>query len=175
MRIAVEGEPGAFSGAAIRAHFGSEQVICVPCESFELVFKAVAGDTCDLGFIPIENSLAGSIHQNYDLLLRNDLWVVGEHNLRVSHCLIAFPGTELKDIKKVISHPQALAQCEGYLHALAGITVEPVYDTAGSVKMVRDQGDPHVAAIASRRAAELEGMAILADTTGDNPAHYTRS
>jgi len=174
MRIAFQGEPGAFSEAAISAHFSSEQVIPVPCESFELVFKAVAGNTCDLGFIPIENSLAGSIHQNYDLLLRNNLWVVGEHNLRVSHCLIALPGTELKDIKKVISHPQALAQCEGYLHALAGVTVEPVYDTAGSVKMVRDQGDPHVAAIASRRAAELYGMAILADSIEDNPANYTR-
>ncbi|HLE15905.1 MAG TPA: prephenate dehydratase [Anaerolineales bacterium] len=174
MRIAFQGEPGAFSEAAIGAHFGSERVTPVPCESFELVFKAVTGKTCDLGFIPIENSLAGSIHQNYDLLLRNTLWVVGEHNLRVSHCLIALPGTKLKDVKKVISHPQALAQCEGYLHSLVGITVEPVYDTAGSVKMARDQGDPQVAAIASRRAAELYGMTILAESIEDNPANYTR-
>jgi prephenate dehydratase len=174
MRIAFQGEPGAFSEAAIHAHFGAEQVTAVPCESFELVFKAVAGGTCELGFIPIENSLAGSIHQNYDLLLRNDLWVVGEHNLRVSHSLIALPGVDIKEIKKVISHPQALAQCEGYLKALPGITTEPVYDTAGSVKIVRERGDLTLAAIASRRAAELYGMSILAESIEDNPANYTR-
>jgi prephenate dehydratase len=174
MRIAFQGEPGAYSEAAIRAYFGVEQVVPVPCESFELVFKAVVGGNCDLGFVPIENSLAGSIHRNYDLLLQNDLWVVGEYNLRISHCLIGLPGSELKDIIKVISHPQALAQCEHYLHSLPGVTTEPVYDTAGSVKIVRERGSPTLAAIASQRAAELYGMTILAEGIEDDPANYTR-
>ncbi|MGD0006634.1 MAG: prephenate dehydratase domain-containing protein, partial [Anaerolineaceae bacterium] len=92
MQIAFQGEPGAYSEAAVLEHFNSEAVVPVPCESFEQVFAAVSEGRVDYGFIPIENSLAGSIHQNYDLLLRNNLWVVGEHHLRVSHCLIGQPG-----------------------------------------------------------------------------------
>jgi prephenate dehydratase len=174
MRIAFQGEPGAFSEAAVLEHYTQEQVDTVPCESFEQVFSAVSEDICGYGFIPIENSLAGSIHQNYDLLLRNDLWVVGEHYLRVSHCLIARPGTRLADIRKVISHPQALAQCDGYLHSLPEVKIEPVYDTAGSVKIVRSLNDSTLAAIASRRAAQIYGMDILADRIEDNPMNFTR-
>jgi len=174
MQIAFQGEPGAYSEAAVLEHFNNEVVVPVPCESFEQVFAAVSEGRVDYGFIPIENSLAGSIHQNYDLLMRNNLWVVGEHHLRVSHCLIGQPGARLAGVKKVISHPQALAQCDGYLHRLPGVKTEPVYDTAGSVKMVRDQDDPGLAAIASRRAAQLYGMQILAENIEDNPANFTR-
>ena len=155
-------------------HFGQAEVTPVPCETFDLVFAAVSEGSCRYGFIPIENSLAGSIHQNYDLLLRNKLWVVGEHYLRVKHCLIAKPGARLSDIKKVISHPQALAQCDGYLRSHPGFKIEPVYDTAGSVKMARDLDDPSIAAIASRRAAQLYGMQVLAEDIEDNPANFTR-
>jgi prephenate dehydratase len=174
MQIAFQGEPGAYSEAAVLEHFNNQTVVPVPCESFELVFAAVTEGRVDYGFIPIENSLAGSIHQNYDLLFSNNLWVVGEHHLRVSHCLIGRPGARLAGIKKVISHPQALAQCNGYLHGLPGVKIEPVYDTAGSVKMVRDQDDLQLAAIASRRAAQLYGMQILAENIEDNPANFTR-
>jgi len=174
MKIAFQGEPGAYSEAAVIEHYPGQSVTPVPCPSFEQVFAAVTGGACDCGFIPIENSLAGSIHQNYDLLLRNELWVVGEHRLRVSHCLIARPGARLDQITKVISHPQALAQCEGYLRSLPGVQVEPVYDTAGSVKMISESADPSVAAIASRRAAQLYGMDILAENIEDNPANFTR-
>jgi prephenate dehydratase len=174
MLVSFQGEPGAFSEAAIIEHYAPEAVTTVPCETFDQVFEAVTNSQCDYGFLPIENSLAGSIHHNYDLLMRNTLWVVGEHALRVSHCLIGIPGAKLAGIKKVISHPQALAQCEGYLHSLPGVTTEPVYDTAGSVKMVRDLNDPTIAAIASRRAAELYGMEILVKSIEDNPANFTR-
>ncbi len=174
MQIAFQGEPGAYSEAAVLEHFNNEAVVPVPCESFEQVFAAVSEGRVDYGFIPIENSLAGSIHQNYDLLMRNNLWVVGEHHLRVSHCLIGQPGARLAGIKKVISHPQALSQCDGYLHSLPGVKTEAVYDTAGSVKMVRDQDDVGLAAIASRRAAQLYGMQILAENIEDNPANFTR-
>jgi prephenate dehydratase len=186
MKIAFQGESGAYSEAAVIEHYPleggypvergypGEEVTPVACTSFEGVFAAVASESCDCGFIPIENSLAGSIHQNYDLLLRNALWVVGEHRLRVSHCLIARLGATLEGITKVISHPQALAQCAGYLRALPGVAVEPVYDTAGSVKMVAEGKDLTLAAIASRRAAQLYGMDILAENIEDDPANFTR-
>jgi len=174
MKIAFQGEPGAYSEAAVFDHFPVETVTAIPHESFELVFQSVSSGSCDAGFIPIENSLAGSIHQNYDLLLQNDLWVVGEHRLRINHCLIALPGASLGTIRRVISHPQALAQCQAYLRSLPGVRAEPVYDTAGSVKIIRDRADPSIAAIASRRAAQLYGMDILQENIEDNPENYTR-
>jgi prephenate dehydratase len=130
------------------------------------VFAATQDGICDYGLVPIENSLAGSIHRNYDLLLKHQLSIVGEYYLRVKHCLISLPGVRLEQIRKVISHPQALAQCEAYLLGL-GVAVEPVYDTAGSVKIVLEKGDRTLAAIASRRAAELYQMHILAEGIED--------
>jgi prephenate dehydratase len=173
MLVAFQGELGAYSEEAIIEHYGRETAV-LPCESFDRVFAAVESGECDLGFVPVENSLAGSIHRNYDLLLQHALTVVGEHYLRVSHCLIGLPGADLAGIRRVISHPQALAQCEHSLKALPGVTVEPVYDTAGSVKMVKEMGDPSVAAVASRRAAEFYQMNILQACIEDNPANYTR-
>ncbi len=173
MRVAFQGEPGAYSEAAALEHFGPH-IETVPQVSFEAVFQYVEDGRCDYGLVPIENSLAGSIHQNYDLLLKHSLNVVGEHLLPIHHCLIALPGASLASIRKVISHPQALAQCDDYLHSLTGVAVEPVYDTAGSVKMLRQQSDPSVAAIASRRAAELYEMDILADRIEDHEANFTR-
>ena len=144
-----------------------------PCETFEAVFAAVTSGKCDFGLIPIENSLAGSIHQNYDLLLQNDLYIVGEYFLRVRHCLIGFPGVTKSEIRQVISHPQALGQCAGYLRDM-GVKTEPVYDTAGSVKMLKASGEQTTAAIASRKAAEIYGMQILQEGIEDNPENYTR-
>ncbi|GAP21316.1 prephenate dehydratase [Leptolinea tardivitalis] len=174
MRAAFQGEPGAYSEAAVFEFFSQTDVSAVPCESFEKVFQAVKNGDCQFGVLPIENSLAGSIHQNYDLLMQNPLWVVGEHYLRVSHCLIARPGSTLADIKTVMSHPQALAQCAQYLKSLPGVKVEPVYDTAGSVKIIRSQNDPTLAAIASVQAARIFGMQVLAEHIEDNQANFTR-
>ena len=171
MLVAFQGEPGAYSEQAIFGYFG--QVETTPCESFEDVFVQVSSKHCEYGLIPIENSLAGSIHQNYDLLLRNNLHIVGEHFLRVRHCLIALPGVQKSDIRKVISHPQALGQCAGYLRGL-GIKGQPEYDTAGSVKLLKASGESTTAAIASRRAAELYGMQILEEGIEDNSENYTR-
>lgn len=171
MKIAFQGEAGAYSEQAVFNYFG--QVETQPCESFDAVFDAVISKKCETALIPIENSLAGSIHQNYDLLLRHNLHIVGEYLLRVQHCLIAMPGVKREDIKKAISHPQALGQCAGYLRA-HGIKAEQVYDTAGSVKMLKESGANDMAAIASRRAAELYGMQILEEGIEDNPENYTR-
>ncbi|NLF52672.1 MAG: prephenate dehydratase [Leptolinea sp.] len=174
MRAAFQGEPGAYSEAAVFEYFNQTEVSAVPCASFERVFEAVCSGDCQYGVLPIENSLAGSIHQNYDLLLQNPLWVVGEHYLRVSHCLIAQPGTTLDKIRTVMSHPQALAQCAGYLRNMPDIKIEPVYDTAGSVKIIRSQEDPSLAAIASIQAARIFGMQVLAEHIEDNQANFTR-
>ena len=171
MRVAFQGEPGAYSEQAVFNYFG--KVETQPCESFDVVFDSVVSDACEFGLIPIENSLAGSIHQNYDLLLRHDLHIVGEHLLRVQHCLIALPGVKKEEIKKAISHPQALGQCAAYLRNL-GIKPETVYDTAGSVKMLKASGERTTAAIASRRAAELYEMEIIEEGIEDNPENYTR-
>lgn len=172
MKVAFQGEPGAFSEEASLAYF--ENPVTVPCESFEAVFEAATSRTCDVGIIPIENSLAGSIHQNYDLLLRHQLHIVGEHFLRVKLCLIGFPGTAKTEIRHVFSHPQPLGQSAGYLRKMRGVTTEAVYDTAGSVKILKSTGERSAAAIASRRAAEIYGMEILEENIEDNPENYTR-
>ena len=171
MRFAFQGEPGAYSEEAGFGYFDAPEM--VPQESFDAVFAAVVSGACQSGLIPIENSLAGSIHQNYDLLLRHDLHIVGEYFLRVRHCLIGFPGVDKSEIARVISHPQALGQCAGYLREL-GVKTEPVYDTAGSVKMLKVSGERTTAAIASKRAAEIYEMQILQESIEDNPENYTR-
>ena len=171
MRVAFQGEPGAYSEQAVFNYFG--EVETQPSESFDAVFAEVAVGACEAGMIPIENSLAGSIHQNYDLLLRHDLHIVGEYLLRVQHCLIAHPGVTKAEIRKVISHPQALGQCAAYLRGL-GVKTESAYDTAGSVKILKEWEERDTAAIASRRAAEIYGMQILEEGIEDNAENYTR-
>jgi prephenate dehydratase len=171
-QVAFQGEPGAYSEAAALEHFGPS-VCTIPCESFEDVFKAVESGQSELGLIAIENSLAGSIHRNYDLLMQNNVWIVGEHYLRVRHCLIAPQNTRVEEIRRVISHPQALAQCDGYVRS-RGWKSEVFYDTAGAVKHLSQTVEPGTAAIASCRAAEVYQMQVLAEGIEDNPANFTR-
>jgi prephenate dehydratase len=171
MRVAFQGEPGAYSEQAVFEYVGDVET--QPCETFDDVFAAVTSGACTSGLIPIENSLAGSIHQNYDLLLRHDLHIAGEYFLRVRHCLIGSPGVDKSEIRRVISHPQALGQCAGYLREL-GVKTEPVYDTAGGVKMLKTSGERTTGAIASKRAAEIYEMEILEEGIEDNPENYTR-
>lgn len=171
-RVAYQGEPGAYSEeAALALYPGSETCAC---ETFDQVFDSVESGLVDHGVVPIENSLAGSIHRNYDLLLQHKLYIVAEYNLRVSHCLIAHPGVTLSEITHIYSHPQGLAQCEQSLAKLENVQCIAAADTAGSVRLIRDQGWRHAAAIASRRAAELYGMQVLCEQFEDDKNNYTR-
>ncbi len=170
--IAFQGEPGAYSEGALLAFFG-EDAQTLPCESFEEAFAAVERGNAGAAILPIENTLGGSIHRNYDLMLRHEFHIVGELNSPIHHQLLALPGVKLEEIKIAWSHPQALAQCEFTLDRL-GVAREPTYDTAGSAKMVREQGRRDVAAIASRRAAEVYSLAILQENVEDEPDNLTR-
>lgn len=170
--VAFQGEAGAYSEAAAYAHFGQD-ITTLPCKTFEQLFDAVNKGKATHGMAPIENSLAGSIHRNYDLLLCNQLHIIGEYHLRVSHCLMALPGVALKDVQRVYSHPQALAQCEKSLKEL-GLPPVVAADTAGSARALKENNDKNSAALASRHAAQVYGLNILQDNMEDNPANYTR-
>jgi prephenate dehydratase len=172
MKVVFQGEHGAYSEEAILQHFGNS-VELVPCPTLKAVFDAVEHGEVDLGLVPVENTLEGSIVQTYDLLLKSDLKVEAEIILRVVHCLIANFGVTLDDVKRVYSHPQALGQCRSFLerHNYEAVAT---YDTAGSVKLLKEQGLRDVAAIASKRATEVYGVAILAMGIERHPENYTR-
>jgi prephenate dehydratase len=172
MRIAYQGEPGAFSEAAARRVDAEAQL--VPCRSFEEVFDAVDAGPAGYGVVPIENSIGGSIHRNYDLLLSHELSIVGEVELPVIHHLLALPGATLAGLRRVYSHPQGLAQCERFLRSLKGVEVIATYDTAGSAKMVADAGASDAAAIASARAGDVFGLTPLASSIQDFDDNVTR-
>jgi prephenate dehydratase len=171
--VAFQGEPGAYSELAALEFFAPTSVKTHPCPGFDEAFQAVSQAACSHGVLPIENSLAGSIHRNYDLMLQHDLHIVGEYPLRVQHCLLALPGTKIEDLRSIHSHPQALAQCEKNLKRL-GVELVPEADTAGSARLVRERQNPHAGVLASRRAAQVNGLQILAENMEDDPANYTR-
>ena len=172
MRIAYQGEPGAFSEAAARKVDGEAQLI--PCRSFEEVFDSVDAGPASYGVVPIENSIGGTIHRNYDLLVQNELRIVGEVELPVRHHLLVLPGTTFAQLKQVYSHPQALAQCDRFLRGLTGVEIVATYDTAGSAKMVADAGLKDAGAIASARAGDVFGLISLAASVQDFDDNITR-
>ena len=170
--VAFQGEIGAYSEEAVFQYFG-HSAGAKPSESFESVFKLVEQGEASFGVVPVENSLEGSISRVYDLLLNENLQVCGELDLRVIHCLIANQGATLNTIKKVYSHPQALGQSQVFLGRF-GYELISIYDTAGAVKMIKEQKMMDSAAVASARAAEIYKMKILAREIEDNPNNYTR-
>jgi prephenate dehydratase len=172
MRVAFQGEHGAYSEEAIYKHF-KRSIEPVPRASLREVFSSVDSGEIDLGLVPVENTLEGSIVRTYDLLLESTLKVQAEVILRVIHCLIANQGVTLRDVKKVYSHPQALGQCRTYLNK-HGFDAVATYDTAGSVKMLKEEGLMDAAAIASGWSAEVYGMNVLARSIETHPENYTR-
>jgi len=174
--VGFQGEPGAFGDEATRLYFEREAQFkpeSIPYRTFADVFYAVASAEVNYGLVPVENSQAGSINDVYDLLRQHDLFVIGEISHRVNQCLLSLPGQQLSDIKRVISHPQALAQSEGFLREL-GVETVATYDTAGSAKMVRDEHMEGVAAIASAAAAQLYQLDVLAHDIQTVKDNYTR-
>ncbi len=172
MRIAYQGEPGAYSEAAALRFADHTELLA--CESFEQVFEAVDQGKATHGVLPVENSIGGSIHRNYDLLLEHDLPIVGEVQLVVTHNLMALPGTRVDQLTRIYSHPQALAQCERFLRALPHVAVEATYDTAGSAKLVKEKQLVGAGAIASERAAQVFGLEILQSEIQDFSDNITR-
>lgn len=170
--VAFQGEIGAYSEEIAFRFFGPS-IQAKPCETLDDVFKAVEQGDVQFGVAPIENSLEGSISRAYDLLLDSSLKVCGEIELKITHCLVGAPVTSLDLIRKVYSHPQALAQCRAFLKHL-DCELIPTYDTAGSVKMIKEKGITDGGAIASTRAAEVYGMKIIAREIEDNPNNFTR-
>jgi prephenate dehydratase len=171
--VAFQGERGSFSEEAAYKLLG-RRITVKPCETFGAIFESVASGKTKYCLAPIENTLAGSVHENYDLLLSNDLHIVGEVSLRIVHNLIAPPGAALKDVTQVYSHPVALAQCEKFFKRHTKIEKVPFYDTAGAVKMLAEKRLPGAAAIASRIAAEVYRARILATHLEDHRENYTR-
>lgn len=171
LRVAYQGVPGAYSeAAAAKAYPRCE---AVPCEQFEAAFQAVELWLVDRAVLPIENSLGGSIHRNYDLLLRHRLHIVGEVQLAVHHCLLGIPGVKKEELLRVVSHPQALAQCEQTLSKL-NVSREAVDDTAGAAQFIAAHNLRDTGAVASSRAAEIYGLEILMDGIQDDLDNVTR-
>jgi prephenate dehydratase len=172
-RVSFQGEMGAFSADAAHKLLGKE-IELVPCETFEKMFAAVEEGLCDFCLAPIENSLFGSVYQNYDLLLKHNLQIVGETNLRIVHNLIASTGIKLEDVRRVYSHPVALGQCLRFFAEYPQMQPVAAYDTAGSVKMIIESREAQSAAIASAAAAEVFGAHVLLAGIEDDQQNYTR-
>jgi prephenate dehydratase len=173
MRVAFQGEPGAFSEAAAVQLLG-EDIITVPRPTFDAVFRAIADGVANALLVPVENSLAGSVVRVYDLLVESGLAITAETILPIDLNLIACPGASLADIRSVSSHPVALAQCERFFNAHPQWKRTTAEDTAGSVREIIARGDRSAAAIASRRAATHYHGVILAERIQDNPENFTR-
>ncbi|KAL7142802.1 hypothetical protein ABFS83_08G148700 [Erythranthe nasuta] len=171
VRVAYQGVPGAYSeAAALKAYPKCETV---PCDEFEAAFKAVELWLAEKAVLPIENSVDGSIHRNYDLLLCHRLHIVGEVQLLVNHCLLGLPGVRKEELKRVLSHPQALDQCEMVLSEL-GVTRVNVDDTATAAQIVASEGVREMGAVASTRAAEIYGLDVLAERIQNDSDNVTR-
>jgi prephenate dehydratase len=173
LRVAFQGEKGAFSQVAVYQLLG-KRVQVVPCQRFEDVFVRLRDKGAEAAVIPIENTLAGSVHENYDHLLQFNFEICGETSVRINHSLVAAPGVRFRDLRRVFSHPVALNQCLDFFTHNPRISSEPFYDTAGSVKMVVEKSLPDAAAIGSAIAAEIYGGTILRRSLEDDRRNYTR-
>ena len=172
MKIAFQGRQGAYSEMALHEHFG-KAVDTVGCDAFDDVFDMVIKGEVTFGFIPVENTIAGTVVENYDLLFANDVFVIAEAYLPIRHTLLARKGARLEDIKEAFSHPHAIKQCKAYLKS-KGIRPMPTYDTAGAAKAVAEGDRMDCAAIASALCAEIYDMELLENNIQTNSSNTTR-
>jgi len=173
MRVAFQGEPGAFSEAAAVQLLG-EGIKTVPRATFDATFRAIADSAADALLVPVENTLAGSVVRVFDLLLQSPLEICGETILPIEHHLMGVPGASIENLRSVASHPMALAQCERFFETHPAVKRVPAEDTAGSVREMMDRRDPSCGAIAGRRAAAHYGAVILRENIEDNTENFTR-
>jgi prephenate dehydratase len=173
LKISYQGEPGAFSEQAGHLFFGTRSSL-IARETFHDIFEDVAKKKSDYAVVPIENSLFGSVHQNYDLLQKFKVFIVGELKLRIQMNLLARRGVSLRNIRNVFSHPQALGQCDEFLRKMKKATIHPFYDTAGAAKMVAQRQLNDSAAIASVRAASHYKLSVIRKNIENDHQNYTR-
>ena len=174
LRVAIQGVAGCFHDAAAREYFEGQDIETVPCETFNEMFNLLKSDASMLGILAIENTIAGSLLQNHELLRQSDMTIVGEYKKYISHSIAALPGQSIDDIMEVNSHPMALRQCEQYLQLHPKMKMVETYDTAGSAKMIAENNLVGHAAICGRYAAELYGLNVLEDDIQTNKRNFTR-
>jgi len=173
-RVAIQGGPGAYHEIAARDYFKGEELEIVPCQTFRDIFREAEKDPQLIGVMAIENTIAGSLLPNHDLLKQHPLRIAGEHKLRITHTLAALPGTKIDEIGEVMSHPMALMQCEEFLERLPGVKIVEHDDTALAAKEIREREMKGTATICSRLAAEMYGLEILAHGIETNKRNFTR-
>lgn len=173
-RVAIQGVAGAFHDIAARGFFGTEEIDIVPCSTFKDIFASIRKDNSILGIMAIENTIAGNLLPNHNLLRESDTTIIGEFKLRISHVLAALPGQTLADITEVHSHPIALMQCEDFLKKYPDLKVVESEDTALSAKHIQENKIAGRAAICSQRAAEIYGLTILEAGIETNKRNFTR-
>lgn len=174
LRVAIQGVAGCFHDAAAREYFEGQDIETVPCETFNEMFNLLKSDASMLGILAIENTIAGSLLQNHELLRQSNMTIVGEYKKYISHSIAALPGQSIDDIVEVNSHPMALRQCEQYLQLHPKMKMVETYDTAGSAKMIAENNLVGHAAICGRYAAELYGLNVLDDDIQTNKRNFTR-
>lgn len=173
-RVAIQGIAGSYHDIAARKYFENEDIEIIPCDTFRDVISAIKKDPSILGVMAIENTIAGSLLQNHELVRKSDLNIIGEYKLRIKHSLVALPGTKLEDIKEVNSHPIALMQCTEFLDTLPDAKVVEKGDTAMSAKWISEQHLEGHAAICGKLAAQIYNMEVLAEGIETNKRNFTR-
>jgi len=170
--VACQGVEGAYSQQACEKLFQTPSILYM--NSFEGVFRAIDGGLCRYGILPLENSTAGSVNRIYDLMMKYDFSIVRSARLKIDHCLLANPGATVEGIREIVSHEQAIAQCEGFIKTLNGVKVTPVENTALAAKMVYESGRTDIAALSSRKCADLYQLSCLMPSVQDSASNYTR-
>jgi prephenate dehydratase len=173
-KIAIQGVIGSYHDVAAHYYFEGEDLEIIGCNTFKEVINQIHDDTSVIGLMAIENTIAGSLLQNHELIRQSECLIIGEYKLRISHSLVALPGTRLSDVKEVNSHPIALMQCAEYLQTLSGIKIVEKEDTALSAKRIAEQKLTGHAAVCGKMAAEIYGLEILAEGIETNNRNFTR-
>ncbi len=173
-RVTIQGVAGCYHDAAARKYFADEDIDTIPCESFHDMFETLSDDASLLGILAIENTIAGSLLQNHELLRKSHMQIVGEYKMRISHTLAALPGQTIDELTEVNSHPMALRQCEQFLHRHPNLKMIEAFDTAGSAKEIAEKKLMGHAAVCGEYAAELYGLNVLQREIETNRRNYTR-